>query len=452
MEYFYDQQYRRYILQFIRIFSDLKIQVSPGVLKRVPVKYGDMSRMVAMIMRDNSQNTILSAPQMSAWITGIEMSPERRKDTTYIRKTRAVERAYDNDLEAYTTESGNRYSIESPMPVPYVLNMQLDIWTTNTTDKFQILEQISTIFNPSVQIQTTDNPLDWTSIFEVELTGITWSNRSIPAGTQTTNDIASLTFKIPVWITPPARVSRQKMIQTIITNVFAANVEEGEIRGILDPLNSCFDRIKQFVVTPDNIEISVVADEKNNQVKVFLPEGNTWSDFAPVTGNVELNGGLLTLKTDDDIESTDGDVIGTVTAVENQDYLLFEADMDTVPTAVFNIDAVIDPVVTYPNNGLPTPQSGQKYLLVDTSERNNGEESIIPENDGLNPWGTIAANVNDIIEYNGTNWVVVFDSQSFTGKQYIKNISNSQHYVYQGGEWSFTYIGNYTPGFWRLEV
>ena len=452
MNYFYDQQYRRYILQFIRIFSDLKIQVSPGVLKRVPVKYGDMSRMVAMIMRDNSQNTILSAPQMSAWITGIEMSPERRKDTTYVRKTRAVERAYDSESEAYTTESGNRYSIESPMPVPYTLNMQLDIWTTNTTDKFQILEQVSTIFNPSVQIQTTDNPLDWTSIFEVELTGINWSNRSIPAGTQTMNDIASLTFKIPVWITPPAKVSRQKMIQTIITNVFAADVEEGEIRGILDPLNSCFDRIKQFVVTPENVEISVVADEKTGQVRVFLPDGIEWSDFAPITGNVELNGGMLTLKTDDDIESTDGDVVGTVTAVENQSYLLFEADMDTVPSALFNIDAVIDPVVTYPDNGLPSATAGQRYLLVDTSSRNDGEEFIIPTNDGFNPWGTIEANTNDIIEYDGTSWNVVFDSQNFTGKEYIKNLSNGQHYVFQGGEWSFTYIGEYTPGFWRLEV
>lgn len=278
-----------------------------------------MSRMVAMIMRDNSQNTIMSAPQMSAWITGIEMSPERRKDTTYIRKTRAAEREYDKDLEVYTGKSGNRYSIESPMPVPYVLNMQLDVWTTNTTDKFQILEQISTIFNPSVQIQTTDNPLDWTSIFEVELTGITWSNRSIPAGTQTMNDVASLTFKIPVWITPPARVSRQKMIQTIITNVFAANVEEGEIRGILDPLNSCFDKIKQFVVTPANVSISVIADEKNNRVKVFLPDGVTWSDFAPITGNVELNGGLLTLKTDDDKFYTWDESAQQWTEVEDED-------------------------------------------------------------------------------------------------------------------------------------
>lgn len=452
MEYFYDQQYRRYILQFIRIFSDLKIQVSPDVFKRVPVKYGDMSRMVAMIMRDNSQNTILSAPQMSAWITGIEMSPERRKDTTYIRKTRVVERSYDSDAEAYTTESGNRYSIESPMPVPYTLNMQLDVWTTNTTDKFQILEQVSTIFNPSVQIQTTDNPLDWTSIFEVELTSITWSNRSIPAGAQTQNDVASLTFKIPVWISAPSKVSRQKMIQTIITNVFDANVEEGEIRGILDPLNSCFDRIKQFIVTPENIGIEVVPDEASGEVRIFLPDDVQWSDFAPITGNVELNGGLLTLKTDDDIESTSGDIMGTVSAVENQDYLLFEADTDTIPSSSLNVNAVIDPVVTYPTNGLPTPATGQRYLLVDTSERNVGEESIIPQNDGLNPWGTISANVNDIIEYDGTNWTVIFDSQNFTGKKYIKNLSNQQDYIFQGGEWSFTYIGEYTPGFWRLEV
>ena len=48
MNFFYDGQIRRYLVQFMRVFSDIKIQTGPdanGVTseKRVPVIYGQAS-------------------------------------------------------------------------------------------------------------------------------------------------------------------------------------------------------------------------------------------------------------------------------------------------------------------------------------------------------------------------------------------------------------------------
>ena len=65
------------------------------------------------------------------------------------------------------------------------------------------------MFNPSIQLQQNTNPLDWTSVFEVELTDMQWSNRSIPAGVDETIDVSTLTFTLPIWLSPPAKVKRQ---------------------------------------------------------------------------------------------------------------------------------------------------------------------------------------------------------------------------------------------------
>ena len=42
------------------------------------------------------------------------------------------------------------------MPVPYLLNMQVDVWTSNTDQKLQLMEQILVLFNPALEIQHND--------------------------------------------------------------------------------------------------------------------------------------------------------------------------------------------------------------------------------------------------------------------------------------------------------
>jgi hypothetical protein len=70
------------------------------------------------------------------------------------------------------------------------------------------MEQILMLFNPSLEIQTTDNYVDWTSLSVVNLENITFSSRTIPAGTESEIDIATLGFTTPIWITPPAKVKK----------------------------------------------------------------------------------------------------------------------------------------------------------------------------------------------------------------------------------------------------
>ena len=56
MDFFYDQQIRRYLLQFMRAFSEIRVRNGPDAnglftLQRVPILYGDPSRMAAQIAK-----------------------------------------------------------------------------------------------------------------------------------------------------------------------------------------------------------------------------------------------------------------------------------------------------------------------------------------------------------------------------------------------------------------
>ena len=70
------------------------------------------------------------------------------------------ERYYNEDTMEYENRQGNAFSIERLMPVPYTLELKLDIWTSNTKQKLQLLEQLMVLFNPALEIQSTDNYIE----------------------------------------------------------------------------------------------------------------------------------------------------------------------------------------------------------------------------------------------------------------------------------------------------
>lgn len=465
--FFYDEQIRRYILQFLRIFAELKIEIPPDtdgnrVQKRIPIRYGDMSRMVAQILKDNSQNVSLSAPAFAGYVTSIDIDTTQRRDTTNVNPVRAIERTYNTQTGLYETTQGNRYTIERHMPVPYHLTMNLDLWTTNQTDKMQLWEQILVIFNPSIQIQTNDNPLDWGSITEIELTGMNWSSRGVPQGSDTTNDFSTFTFKVPIWISPPAKVKRQTIIEQIVTSIFDLDVSGVDLDRIFDPLHSAFEELDQVIISPGNYRIDVSAiDATSSRVELLNEYGASdpllsWESLFAAYGTIDPDTTTLTLKSDDDIETTTGDILGTLeVSSTEQNIATFVVDADTLPTTIGSgaVTDLINPSVNFPGDGtLPAAAVGQRYLLL-TNDANAGGESLIGQNaDGLNPWGSITAFENDIIEYNGTDWFISFDAANVSAPQYVINTADSQHYKFDGTEWIFTMLGTFNPGFWRVSL
>ena len=67
VQFAYSGQIRRFVLQFIRMFSNFQVEFgnnSSGAktLQTVPVYYGDPSRQAAQILKNNSENMMNAVP------------------------------------------------------------------------------------------------------------------------------------------------------------------------------------------------------------------------------------------------------------------------------------------------------------------------------------------------------------------------------------------------------
>jgi hypothetical protein len=270
MLHFYDGQIRKFLTQFIRVLSNFSIELGKGKdgvvqLRQVPVTYGDMTRQVANIIRNNSENALQSAPKIAAYITALEYDRERMQNPYHIEKQHLKERTYNETTNQYEDTLGAGYTIEKVMPSPFRLNVNADIYTTNTDMKLQILEQILYLFNPDFEIQKSDNYIDWTSLSYIELTGITYSSRTIPMGADSEIDVASISFSMPIWLSPPVKVSKLGVIQKIIMSIYDddGGIADGLIDGTL---------ISKSFITPNNYSLLLTG----NQLRILGSTGTMW--------------------------------------------------------------------------------------------------------------------------------------------------------------------------------
>jgi hypothetical protein len=458
--YFYDEQIRRFMLQFARIFSNFNVEYGRDeegtnhTLIRVPVKYGDWSRQAQTVLNNNSASTMPSTPMMTFYITALDYDRPRIQEPNFISTIAVRQRTYDADTDTYETTQGNAFTIDRLMPVPYKLTMNLDIWTSNTNQKFQLLEQILVLFNPALEIQSTDNYIDWTSLSVCELQSTRWSSRTVPVGTDNPIDISTLTFTLPIWLSSPAKVKKLGVVERIVANVFDAKGDASN--AILD--NDLLLGTRQ-VITPYSYQTLLignqlqalrqqqVVDEPNTSLSpADSPDSNLlWSSIVGLYG--VLRPGISQIR----LEQQDGsEVIGTVAFDPTDDrFLLFSVDEDTVPGNTLGpVTAVIDPLRSGPGSGLPPDAAGQRYLLTEATGTYNQGNAVIWQGNNGQP---LVAQANDIIEYDGVKWIVAFDSTSSPDNlQYVTNITTGIQYEWTGTAWIKSYQGLYPGGTWRL--
>lgn len=441
LDYWYDEQIKRYLIQLVRVFSNFQVkEIVDGKpsYNRVPARYGDISRMVAHILRNNSENTVANAPQITISIQSIQPARDRIQEPFLVSTTQVAEREWDKQAGQYTSEQGNLYTTQRYMPVPYNMNIQVDIWTTNTDTKLQLLEQIFVIFNPGIQLQSNDNPLDWTSIFEVELSDINWSSRTLPAGVDENLDISTLTFFVPIWISPPAKVKRQTIIQRIVNDIHKVdNIGDLGFDGAYYDFFGSIQEDAQVIVAPKDLLIEVTNGGATLVNGAGVPQA--WQDIIEMLGEVRAVS-KLELNIASEYENQDQLVIGSI--VENPldpNNLVFNVDRDTLPTnTLVNVDRIIDPRSSRPGTALPPQALGQRYLIT---------EDILAT---FTEWGGISAKAEDIIEYNGSAWTVVFNSASHSSEEFITNTYSNDQYRWTGTQWISSWQGTYNPGYWRL--
>jgi len=461
MLHFYEGQVRKFLTQFIRILSNFSVETGRGSdgsvqLRAVPVVYGDPTRQVANIIRNNSENALQYAPRIAAYVRELNYDRDRMQNPYHIEKQHLRERGIDADGN-YTNEMGAGYTVEKVMPSPFRMEVSADIWTTNTDQKLQIMEQILYLFNPDFEIQKTDNYIDWTSLSYVELTGTTFSSRTIPVGADSEIDVATLTFSMPIWLSPPVKVKKLGVVQKIIMSIydddggFAKGLIDGELtsRSYITPNNFGLlvtgNQLRLLGSTGTNVKsggdgFQTGANEPNNYdpFETFGPAVN-WKVLLDQYGKVTNGTSQIRLT-----QPNGNEIIGTIaTSTLDDTILLYTIDGDTIPSNTLTaVKKIINPATFDPG----TPVNGDRYLIInDVGDSTASFQS--------QTWGTLIANVGDIIEYNSSQskWLKVFDaSNPDSTLHYVTNLNTGIQYRFNGTEWVKSYEGVYTQGNWSI--
>ena len=540
----------------IRMLSDFSYKDGSGELRRIPVMYGDITRQVANLLRDNSENKLPSAPRIAMYITGLEIDRERTSDSSFVSKVHVRERAYDEAGKEYLNTQGKNYTVERLMPTPYKLTVNADIWSTNTDQKLQIIEQITMLFNPSLEIQTTDNYVDWASLSVVDLENIVFTNRTIPAGTENQIDISTLTFSTPIWISPPAKVKRLGVITNIIMNVFNENTGNIDL-GLSTPELNQYDSSKAGRVDKDNNSVTettnniIGADYSENiilgemytardgrSVRIYATDGGTampvygawWNEETRVweiqtwtrngkanpasedpdpldllhVNKVNANSATETPTTSEVVAVNylqlgvyvEGDTIklmknnsdkkvswlnivsshpGKYTADVSRIFLT-RVDLDITVTGTFRVKTIDNSILqvnwdydSFPSNTVIDGKTNIDYVIEPNRfnpsyVKRPGMRFLILSDIGSvdNQSGPVAwkqsegydffASANDIIEWDGVNWRVVFNAAASTGPVYTTNLNTRTQYLWNGTDWVQSIDGEYPVGSWRIEL
>jgi hypothetical protein len=461
--FFYDRQIRRYISQIVSVFSYFEVEFGNDdagntVYRRVPVKYATNDKMTASILKNNSENTMLSVPVISVYITGLEYQRDRMQDPSFVDKMNIRQKRYNNTTKSFSTDPGNAFTVERHMPVPYSLQYNVDIWTSNTEQKLQLLEQVLVLFNPDFEIQSTDNYIDWTSLSYMQLESVNYSSKTVPAGGDEQLDVATLSFSSPIWISPPAKLKKLGVIESIISTLY--NSKGNLSDDILEANNRLGDRV---YTTPTGHNLLIL----NGQATIYpaggvdpeddlteIPVNTTNTPWGPYVSTFsELKNGITQLRLRKDNPDTLSEIVGTVSYhPTDPNVLLFNVDVDTTPANTLPpINAIIDPTRSAPGiNGLPMALAGQRYLLLSPINSGKaGDDSF----DGADAWKSagvdLVANTYDIIQYTGSQWMVSWSAD--TDKQeFITNLTTGIQYKWNGVDWVKSWEGEYPAGQWSL--
>jgi hypothetical protein len=454
-DFFYDNQVERYLMQVVRAFSGFQYMTGdrgegkPKQLRIVPCVPAKRNRQVAAIQRNMSENTLLSVPMISVDITNFEPDRERMQNPNHVSTVQVTERARDSITGEYTEGRGNSVTIDRLMPRPYMLSVQVDIWTSNMQQKLMLLEQIDNVIFPGFDIQNSDNALDWSALTTAQFESQTFTSLSVPIGTENEIDVATINLKIPMWLSPPAKVTRQNIIQQVITNV---NEGEKDEHGVLIPTAN----LQRIVSTPGDHCLRVqrgVLTLLGPTGQEFTPAGEPYSwDALLAQYSAILRPGETQVRLRSTLsEDTTNDVVGVLFATNEGNVVEWQPDIDTLPSnTLIGVNGVINPLHSIPGEGaMPPVQEGQRYLLIeDIAGFANGDHGSAPQT----VWDGIQARAGSIIQYQNGKWRVSFDSIDHQQIEYVTNRNTGRQLVWNVEEqsWVMALDAVYGPGYWRL--
>lgn len=143
-EHFYNSTTRSMIVAFGSLFNDITILRPDQKQIIVPLVYGSKEKWYTKLRQnpDLEQREAITLPRMGFIISDISY------DST--RKVNTLEKliVYDNET--------NSIAKRLFQPVPYIMAIELSLWTKSMDDGLQVIEQILPFFTPSFTVTVVE--------------------------------------------------------------------------------------------------------------------------------------------------------------------------------------------------------------------------------------------------------------------------------------------------------
>jgi hypothetical protein len=254
----------------------------------------------------------------------------------------------------------------------------------------------------------------------------------------------------------PAKVKKLGVVETIIASIYDGKGDMVNAIRNNDLLLGTRQYITpygyQVVLIGNKLQIlarSAVVDETNNELPPpdpVEPSNLNWTPVVDMYGTLRPGISMIALTQEDGTQ-----VFGTVAFdPTNDQFLLFTVIEESIPPNTLSpVSSVINPLASGPGQGLPPATTGQRYLLTESTGSDNGYAVAWAGTSGQ----ILVAHPNDIIQYDGNQWIVSFSADSSpVNTQYVTNITTEIQYKWTGFNWVKSYQGLYPGGQWALII
>ena len=216
-EHFYHKKIRNTVIAFGTIFNNVNIKRldssgNPLQNIKVPLSYSPKEKFLARLdaqqdLTGDDSKVAITLPRMSFEITGYSYDATRK-----LNKNQKITKVTTN---ADTTKMNNQY-----MPVPYNVNFQLNVFTANSDDGLQIIEQILPYFQPDYTVtMIEDRTMDTKRDIPFILNNVDYSDDYSGSLTSLRRIIYTLSFTAKVYLYGP--ISTNAIIKKVSADLYS---------------------------------------------------------------------------------------------------------------------------------------------------------------------------------------------------------------------------------------
>ena len=216
-EHFYHKKIRNTVIAFGTIFNNVNIKRldssgNPLQNIKVPLSYSPKEKFLARLdaqqdLTGDDSKVAITLPRMSFEITGYSYDATRK-----LNKNQKITKVTTN---ADTTKLNNQY-----MPVPYNVNFSLNVYTANSDDGLQIIEQILPFFQPDYTVtMIEDRTMDTKRDIPFILNSVDYEDSYTGTLTSMRRIIYTLSFTAKVYLYGP--ISTNAVIKKVSADLYS---------------------------------------------------------------------------------------------------------------------------------------------------------------------------------------------------------------------------------------